>query len=153
VELVVAIGKGGSHIAAADAHQHIYGYAVGLDMTRRDLQNDMKKQGRPWEIGKSFEQSAPIGPIQPIEVTGPLDQGAITLDVNGERRQTGDLSALIWNVQETIATLSRAWTLAPGDLIYTGTPAGVGAVLPGDVMVLHIAGLPPLSVRVAAASN
>ena len=152
-ELVVALGQGGRDVAVEDALGLVWGYAAGLDMTRRDLQNDMKKQGRPWEIGKSFEQSAPIGPILPKADTGTLDRGAITLDVNGERRQTGDLSDLIWNVQETIATLSRAWTLAAGDLIYTGTPAGVGAVRPGDLMVLRIAGLPPLSVRVAAASN
>ena len=125
VELVVALGQGGRHVAAAQAARLIWGYAIGLDMTRRDLQNDMKKQGRPWEIGKAYEQSAPIGPVHPLATTGELHRGAITLDVNGERRQTGDLGELIWNVSETIAALSQAWTLAPGDLIYTGTPAGV----------------------------
>jgi len=148
-ELVVALGLGGRNILADQAARHIWGYAVGLDMTRRDLQNDMKKQGRPWEIGKSYEQSAPIGPIHPLVATGELTRGAITLDVNGQRRQTGDLADLIWNVAETIATLSQAWTLAPGDLIYTGTPAGVGAVVPGDEMVVSIAGLGTLAVRVA----
>ncbi len=150
IELVVAIGKGGANIAAADAASHIWGYAVGLDMTRRDLQNDMKKQGRPWCIGKGFDQSAPIGPLHPIASTGELRRGAITLAVNGKQRQAGDLSELIWSVAETIETLSRAWTLQPGDLIFTGTPAGVGAVVAGDVMEGSIAGLGQLRVRVRA---
>ena len=148
IELVVAIGTGGRSIAAADAPRHIWGYAVGLDMTRRDLQNDMKKQGRPWCIGKAFEQSAPIGSIVPQVVCGELLQGAITLDVNGVRRQTGDLKDLIWSVNETIEQLSAAWTLQPGDLIFTGTPAGVGAVVRGDVMQGAIAGLGSLRVAV-----
>ncbi len=148
VELVVAIGRGGSNIAAADAMHHIYGYAVGLDMTRRDLQGQMKKQGRPWCIGKAFDQSAPIGPIVPRVQTGPLTTGAISLHVNGVLRQRGDLAQLIWNVDETIEQLSRAWTLQPGDLIYTGTPAGVAAVLPGDVMEAAVDGLPLLRVVV-----
>ncbi|GAB4038446.1 MAG: fumarylacetoacetate hydrolase family protein [Rubrivivax sp.] len=138
IELVVALGEGGA----------IFGYAVGLDMTRRDLQNEMKKQGRPWSIGKAFEQSAPIGPIVPIAQTGELTAGAITLDVNGQRRQTGDLRDLIWSVAETIDKLREAWTLRAGDLIFTGTPAGVGAVQRGDLMTGRIAGLPELSVRV-----
>jgi fumarylpyruvate hydrolase len=148
IELVVALGTGGSDIAAADALRHIWGYAVGLDMTRRDLQNDMKKQGRPWCIGKAFEQSAPIGPIVPLARTGELLRGAITLDVNGQRRQQGDLADLIWSVAETIEQLSRAWQLQPGDLIYTGTPAGVGAVQRGDLMEGAIDGLPSLRVAV-----
>jgi fumarylpyruvate hydrolase len=148
IELVVAIGRGGRDIAAADAAAHIWGYAVGLDMTRRDLQADMKKQGRPWCIGKAFEQSAPIGPIHPIASTGPLLKGAITLSVNGEPRQKGDLSQLIWSVNEIIAHLSAAWLLQPGDLIYTGTPAGVGAVQRGDVMEGRIDGLDSLRVAV-----
>jgi fumarylpyruvate hydrolase len=148
IELVVAIGAGGSGIAAADAHRHVWGYAVGLDMTRRDLQNEMKKQGRPWCIGKAFEQSAPIAPIVPLGRTGELLRGAITLDVNGQRRQQGDLSDLIWSVAETIEQLSLAWRLQPGDLIFTGTPAGVGAVQRGDVMEGAIAGLGTLRVRV-----
>jgi fumarylpyruvate hydrolase len=148
IELVVAIGVGGSRIAAAEALQHVWGYAVGLDMTRRDLQNDMKKQGRPWCIGKAFEQSAPIGPIVPLARTGELLRGAITLDVNGQRRQQGDLADLIWSVAETIEQLSTAWRLQPGDLIFTGTPAGVGAVQRGDVMEGAIAGLGALRVAV-----
>jgi fumarylpyruvate hydrolase len=148
VELVVAIGTGGRNIAAADAARHIWGYAVGLDMTRRDLQNDMKKQGRPWEIGKAFDASAPIGPLHPISATGELTRGAITLMVNGSPRQKGDLSELIWSVSETIEVLSRAWALEPGDLIFTGTPAGVGAVAAGDVMEAAIDGLGTLRVRI-----
>jgi len=148
VELVVAIGSGGRSIAAADAFKHIYGYAVGLDMTRRDLQGEMKKQGRPWCIGKGFDQSAPIGPIHPVSATGELGRGAITLAVNGEQRQVGDLSQLIWNVGETIEHLSGAWALQPGDLVFTGTPAGVGPVVAGDVMVGAIEGLGSLRVAV-----
>ena len=149
IELVVAIGTGGRNIAAADAARHIWGYAVGLDMTRRDLQNDMKKQGRPWSIGKAFDESAPIGPLHAISQTGELTSGAISLAVNGVQRQTGDLAELIWNVAETIETLSSAWALQPGDLIFTGTPAGVGAVVAGDLMEGRIAGLGVLRVRVA----
>ncbi len=148
-ELVVAIGTGGRDIPVEQAARHIFGYACGLDMTRRDLQNDMKKQGRPWCIGKGFEQSAPIGPIHPIADTGELSTGRIELRVNGEVRQGADLSQLIWNVAETIAALSQAWDLQPGDLIYTGTPAGVAAVVPGDTMDLRIDGLGSLVVRVA----
>jgi len=117
-------------------------------MTRRDLQNEMKKQGRPWCIGKAFEQSAPIGPLHSIAATGELTRGAITLAVNGQQKQKGDLSELIWNVAETIETLSKAWTLQAGDLIFTGTPAGVGAVKSGDLMEGHIGGLGSLKVRI-----
>ena len=148
VELVVAIGKGGRDIAVADAARHIWGYAIGLDMTRRDLQNDMKKQGRPWCIGKAFDASAPIGPIHPITNTGELTQGTIDLLVNGVVRQRGDLRELIWNVAETVSTLSRAWALQPGDLVFTGTPAGVAAVVPGDLMEARIAGLGSLRVLI-----
>ena len=148
IELVVAIGTGGRDITVQDAAKHIWGYAVGLDMTRRDLQGEMKKQGRPWCIGKGFEQSAPIGPIHPIASTGELTRGAITVAVNGQPRQKGDLSELIWSVNETIATLSQAWTLQPGDLVFTGTPAGVGAVVAGDVMEGAIEGLGTLRVAV-----
>jgi fumarylpyruvate hydrolase len=148
IELVVAIGTGGSGIRAADAPKHIFGYAIGLDMTRRDLQNEMKKQGRPWSIGKAFEQSAPLGPIHPKAATGELLRGAITLSVNGAARQKGDLSDLIWSVNETIEQLSAAWTLQPGDLIFTGTPAGVGAVARGDIMKGAIDGLGLLRVTV-----
>jgi fumarylpyruvate hydrolase len=148
IELVVAIGKGGRNIAVADAARHIYGYAVGLDMTRRDLQSDMKKQGRPWCIGKAFDQSAPIGPITPIGRSGELTAGAIALTVNGAPRQASDLSKLIWSVNEVIAHLSAAWDLAPGDLIMTGTPEGVAAVARGDRMHGEIAGLGALDVQV-----
>jgi fumarylpyruvate hydrolase len=148
IELVVAIGTGGRDIAVEDAARHIWGYAIGLDMTRRDLQGEMKKQGRPWCIGKGFDQSAPIGPIHPIAATGELTRGAITVAVNGQPRQKGDLSELIWSVNETIATLSQAWTLQPGDLVFTGTPAGVGAVVAGDVMEGAIEGLGTLRVAV-----
>ncbi len=149
IELVVAIGTGGRNIAAADAASHIWGYAVGLDMTRRDLQNEMKKQGRPWCIGKAFEQSAPIGTLVPFAQTGELLQGPITLAVNGQVKQQGDLRDLIWSVNETIEQLSAAWTLQPGDLIFTGTPSGVGAVVRGDLMEGAVAGLGTLKVAVA----
>ena len=148
IELVVAIGTGGRNIAAAAAPNHIYGYAIGLDMTRRDLQNEMKKQGRPWCIGKAFDQSAPIGPIVPISQSGELLSGAITLSVDGVVKQTGDLKELIWSVAETIEQLSAAWELKPGDLVFTGTPAGVAAVESGDVMEGAIAGLGTLCVAV-----
>ena len=148
IELVVAIGSGGSGIRAADAPRHIWGYAVGLDMTRRDLQGEMKKQGRPWCIGKAFDQSAPIGPIVPKSSTGELTSGAITVAVNGVIKQKGDLKELIWSVNETIEHLSAAWALQPGDLIFTGTPAGVGPVVRGDLMEGAIAGLGELKVRV-----
>ena len=148
VELVVAIGVGGRNIAAADAASHIWGYAIGLDMTRRDLQGQMKKQGRPWCIGKGFDESAPIGPIHAKAVTGELAEGAIALAVNGQTRQHGDLRDLIWSVAETIEHLSAAWALQPGDLIFTGTPAGVGAVQPGDIMEATIDGLGMLRVQV-----
>ena len=148
IELVVAIGTGGSGIKAADAPGHVWGYAVGLDMTRRDLQGDMKKQGRPWCIGKAFDQSAPIGPIHPKSRTGEVNAGSITVTVNGAPRQKGDLQELIWNVNEIIEHLSAAWTLQPGDLIFTGTPAGVGPVVRGDLMEGAIAGLGELKVRV-----
>jgi fumarylpyruvate hydrolase len=148
IELVVAIGVGGNSVKAAEAPSHIWGYAIGLDMTRRDLQGEAKKQGRPWCIGKGFEQSAPIGPLHAKAKTGELASGAITLAVNGAPRQKGDLKDLIWNVNEIIEALSAAWTLQPGDLIYTGTPAGVGAVVRGDVMQGAIDGLGTLTVAV-----
>jgi len=141
IELVVAIGSGGRNIAAAHAHQHIYGYAVGLDMTRRDLQNEMKKQGRPWCIGKAFDHSAPIGPITPIAQAGDVHNAEISLQVNGADRQRSSVGKLIWNVAETIEHLSAAWELQAGDLIYTGTPEGVAAVVSGDLLEGHVAGL------------
>ena len=147
IELVAAIGKGGKHIAAADAMQHVWGYAVGLDMTRRDLQNDAKKQGRPWCIGKGFDHSAPIGPIVPAAEAGDVLHAEIALQVNGTDRQRSNVGKLIWNIAETIEHLSAAWELQPGDLIYTGTPEGVAAVVAGDVLVGSVAGLPELRVR------
>jgi fumarylpyruvate hydrolase len=148
VELVVAIGQGGRDIAAADAPAHIFGYAVGLDMTRRDLQGEMKKLGRPWCIGKAFDESAPIGPIHPKSRVGERTSGRIELKVNGAVRQTADLTQLIWNVNETIEHLSKAWALQAGDLIYTGTPAGVAAVVRGDLMEATVDGLGTLRVGV-----
>ncbi|MEY2677989.1 MAG: hypothetical protein RLZ00_681 [Pseudomonadota bacterium] len=147
IELVVAIGKGGKNILAANALSHIYGYAVGLDMTRRDLQNDMKKQGRPWCIGKGFDHSAPIGPITPAALAGDVTNAEIHVQVNGQDRQRSNTSQLIWTIAETIEHLSAAWELQPGDLIYTGTPEGVGAVVTGDVMVGSVSGLGELKVR------
>jgi fumarylpyruvate hydrolase len=151
IELVVAIGTGGKNIKAADAHKHVYGYAVGLDMTRRDLQGEMKKQGRPWCIGKAFDQSAPIGPITPAAQAGDVANAEIFLQVNGKDRQRSNVSRLIWNIGETIEHLSAAWELQPGDLIFTGTPEGVAAVVAGDTLVGRVAGLGSLSVRIAPA--
>ena len=133
MELVVALGKGGTDIAEADALSHVWGYAAGLDMTRRDVQNAAKKEGKPWDMGKGFDFSAPIGTLVPAGKIDP-SKGLIELKVNGKVRQTSDLSKMIWNVQETIAYLSRLVTLAPGDLIYTGTPENVAAVQRGDVL-------------------
>ena len=149
IELVVAIGQGGRNILAADAAKHIYGYAVGLDMTRRDLQNEMKKQGRPWCIGKAFDHSAPIGPITPIAQAGDVNNAEISLLVNGADRQRSNVAKLIWNVAETIEHLSAAWELQPGDLIYTGTPEGVAAVVAGDVLVGQVAGLGSLEIKIS----
>jgi fumarylpyruvate hydrolase len=148
IELVVALRSGGSDIPAERAMDCVYGYAVGLDMTRRDLQGEAKKLGRPWEVGKSFEASAPCGPLVPASRIGHPAKGAVWLDVNGQRRQTGDLSQLIWKIPETIAYLSGLFTLAPGDLIMTGTPAGVGAVQRGDVMKGGVEGVGEIEVRV-----
>ncbi len=141
IELVVAIGKAGSKISVEQALDHVYGYAVGLDMTRRDLQNAAKDSGRPWEMGKSYDFSAPCSAIQPASRIGHPDKGAIWVKVNGTTKQSSDISFLIWNVSETIAHLSQLVDLRPGDLIYTGTPEGVGAVVAGDVMEGHIDGI------------
>jgi fumarylpyruvate hydrolase len=149
IELVVAIGKGGKNIKAADAPQHIFGYAVGLDMTRRDLQSEMKKQGRPWCIGKGFDHSAPIGPITPVAAAGDIAQAEISLQVNGEDRQRSQISKLIWNIAETVEHLSNAWELQPGDLIYTGTPEGVGPVVTGDTLTGAVTGLESIRLNVA----
>ena len=149
IELVACIGTGGKNIKAADAKKHIFGYAVGLDMTRRDLQADMKKQGRPWCIGKGFDQSAPIGPIVPADKAGDIEKAEIWVQVNGKDRQRSNVSKLIWNIGEIIEHVSAAWELAPGDLIYTGTPEGVAAVVQGDTLVGGVTGLPELRVKVA----
>ena len=149
IELVVAIGTGGKNIKAADARQHIFGYAVGLDMTRRDLQGEMKKQGRPWCIGKAFDHSAPIGPITPAAQAGDVDNAEIYLQVGGQDRQRSQVSQLIWTVAETIEHLSLAWELQPGDLIYTGTPAGVAAVVRGDTLTGGVTGLQTLHITIA----
>nr|MBF0682188.1 fumarylacetoacetate hydrolase family protein [Pseudomonas sp.] len=148
IELVAAIGKGGSNISRDQALDHIFGYAVGLDMTRRDLQSEMKKGGRPWEIGKAFDQSAPIGPLHPVEKVGHPDDAAIWLKVNGADKQRSTTRELIWSVAETVAYLSQFFRLEPGDLIYTGTPEGVGAVVAGDLMEGGVDGLGTLKVRV-----
>ena len=149
VELVVAIGTGGRDIKAADAMQHVWGYAVGLDMTRRDLQGEAKKLGRPWEIGKAFEESAPISPIKPAAQCSVGADTAIALTVNGAPRQASTIGKLIWSIPEIIEHLSTAWTLAPGDLIYTGTPEGVAAVVKGDVLEASVTGVGTLRIAVA----
>ena len=147
-ELVVLIGKGGTDIPATEAASHIYGYAVGLDMTRRDLQMKMREQGRPWEIGKAFDHSAPIGTVRPIEMTDEYNAGAISLEVDGQVRQNSDIRNLIWSVAEIIANLSTLFALQPGDVIFTGTPEGVGAVKRGETMTVRIEGFEPLMVRI-----
>jgi fumarylpyruvate hydrolase len=151
IELVACIGVGGKNIKAADAKKHVFGYAVGLDMTRRDLQGEQKKLGRPWEIGKSFEESAPIGPITPAAQAGDIDNAEIWVQVNGKDRQRSSVSKLIWNIGEIIEHISTAWELAPGDLIYTGTPEGVAAVVAGDTLTGGVGGLTGISVKVQAA--
>ncbi|MEO8082085.1 MAG: fumarylacetoacetate hydrolase family protein [Caldimonas sp.] len=150
VELVVGIGKGGRDIAAADAMAHVWGYAVGLDMTRRDLQGEAKKLGRPWEIGKGFDESAPIGPMRRAADCTVGAETSIRLDVNGARRQESTIGKLIWSIAEIIEHLSAAWALAPGDLIYTGTPEGVAAVVAGDTLKAEVAGVGTLQVQVVA---
>lgn len=152
-ELVVAIGTGGRNIASANALDHVLGYATGLDMTRRDLQLKAREQGRPWDTGKNFEQASPLGLVHPVAEVGHVANGAITLTVNGETRQTADIADLIWPVADIIAFLSGFYQLEAGDLIYTGTPAGVGAVVPGDEIVVAVAGLTPTVVRVESAAD
>ena len=149
IELVVAIGKGGKNIKAADALKHVYGYAIGLDMTRRDLQNEAKKTGRPWCIGKGFDHSAPIGPITRADQAGDVEKAEIYLQVGGVDRQRSNVSKLIWNIAESIEHLSAAWELQPGDLIYSGTPEGVAAVVSGDTLVGGVTGLETLRIKVA----
>lgn len=147
IELVVAIGKGGADIAEADALEHVYGYAVGLDMTRRDQQIAHREKGRPWCTGKAFDNSAPISAMRPASDIGHPDDARIWLDVNGETRQDSNLTHLLWNVPETIRHLSGLFRLEPGDLIYSGTPEGVAAVGPGDVLEGGVEGVGRLSVR------
>ncbi len=149
IELVVTIGKGGKDIPIDNALEHVHGYAVGLDMTRRDLQLEARDKGRPWEFGKSFAGSAPIGPVHPAAAIGHPSSASISLTVNDQPRQSSDIAKLIWSVAESIAYLSRYETLEPGDVIMTGTPEGVNAVVPGDVMRGHIDGLGDIVVRVA----
>ncbi len=148
LEMVVALSKGGSDIGIDQALDHVFGYGVGLDMTRRDLQGEAKAMGRPWEVGKSFEKSAPCGPLVPGAVCGHPEEGEVTLEINGERRQSGDLNQMIWKVPEVIAILSRYFVLQSGDVIMTGTPSGVGPVQRGDVMHGRIVGIGELTVRV-----
>ncbi|HEX7388362.1 MAG TPA: fumarylacetoacetate hydrolase family protein [Castellaniella sp.] len=148
VELVVALGSGGHDLSAEQAAACIWGFAIGLDMTRRDLQSEAKKAGRPWETGKAFDHSAPIGPLHPVQQTGPMTSGTIELLVNGQPRQAGNLSDMIWSVSEAIADLSTFFTLQPGDLLFTGTPAGVGPVVRGDHLEAKVQGLGTLKVRI-----
>jgi fumarylpyruvate hydrolase len=148
IELVVALKSGGVNIDKDQAIQHVYGYAVGLDMTRRDLQGEMKRLGRPWEVSKAFEHSAPCSAIWPADKIGHPSKGAIWLDVNGKRRQVGDLGDMIWDIPSQIAYLSGLWELKAGDLIFTGTPSGVGAVKKGDRLRGHIDGVGDLEVTV-----
>jgi fumarylpyruvate hydrolase len=148
IEMIVALKSGGIDIPVEKALDCVYGYGVGLDMTRRDLQGKAKEMGRPWEVGKAFEASAPCTPLVPASTAGHPAQGAIWLDVNGERKQTGDLNQMIWKVPEMISYLSGLFTLMPGDIIMSGTPAGVGAVKRGDVLKGHVEGVGDLEVRV-----
>ena len=148
IELIIAIGKGGADIAEDDVMSHVWGASVGLDMTRRDLQTEAKNMGRPWDWGKAFDNSAPIAAIMPIADVPSVEKGRIWLAVNGEVRQDADIADLIWSVREHVSTLSKAMTLAPGDIVMTGTPAGVGAVKPGDVITGGVDGIGELEVTI-----
>lgn len=150
VELVAVIGKPGIRIPAADARDHIVGYAVGLDMTRRDLQARAKEMGRPWDTGKNVVQSAPLGPVHLADDVGHIDKGRIWLEVNGEVRQDGDIAVLIWSIEEIVEHLSGLYRLEEGDLIYTGTPAGVGPARSGDRLVGHVEGLCDLEITIGS---
>jgi fumarylpyruvate hydrolase len=147
MELVVAIGVGGSDISVADALKHVWGYCSGLDMTRRDIQNEAKKTGRPWDMGKGFDHSAPMGALVPAAGVDP-SQGKIELKVNGKVTQTSDLSKLIWSVPEVISNLSHLVRLEPGDLIMTGTPEGVAAVVKGDVLEGFVEGVGSVKTKI-----
>ena len=153
IELVAALGQGGRNVPVARALALVYGYTLGLDMSRRDLQRAMGDEKKPWEIGKSFDRSAPMGPLHRVADVGHFTKGAITLKVNGVTKQSADLNMMTWSVAEQIAKLSEAFELFPGDLIYSGTPENVGPVVPGDVMQGSIAGLPTLDVRVTGTKN
>jgi fumarylpyruvate hydrolase len=148
IELVVALGRGGTQISTATALEHVFGYAVGLDLTRRDLQAEARAQGRPWDTAKGFDRSAPLSPIVPASRSGHPARGRITLGVNGTLRQQGDLADMIWSVPEIIAELSTLFELAAGDLIFTGTPAGVGPLVRGDVAQGQIEGVGELTLRI-----
>lgn len=148
VELVAALHQGGRNVEPAQALALVYGYAIGLDMTRRDLQRAMGDEKKPWEIGKSFDRSAPIGPLHRVAQTGHFTQGSIWLKVNGQLKQNANLNQMIWNVAEQISKLSQAFELQPGDIIYSGTPENVGPVVRGDVIDCHIDGLPNLGIRI-----
>jgi fumarylpyruvate hydrolase len=148
VELVAALKSGGTNIPVEQALDHVYGYALGLDMTRRDLQNGMAAEKKPWEIGKSFDHAAVLGPIHPASKTGHFTKGAISLAVNGTIRQNSDLEKMIWSVAEQIAKLSEAFELKAGDIIYSGTPENVGPVVKGDVLLCKLQGLPDMSIRI-----
>jgi fumarylpyruvate hydrolase len=148
IELVVAISKGGANIAATDAWDHVFGFATGVDLTRRDLQTASKKAGQPWETGKAFDESAPMSEIHPIDQTGRIESGRIWLQVNGEMRQQADISDMTWGVPEVIAELSTLFTLRAGDLVFTGTPAGVAAIQRGDVLEGGIDGVSRLRVEI-----
>lgn len=148
IELVVAISKDGFKISVDDAQSYIWGYAVGLDMTRRDLQLAAREKGRPWDTGKNVVQSCPVGRLAPVSETGLLVNGEISLTVNDKMVQESDVDMLIWNVNEIISDLSHYYALRAGDIIFTGTPAGVGAILPGDVLKGNVKGLPPLEVTI-----
>jgi fumarylpyruvate hydrolase len=150
IELVVAIGKGGVEIEARNAPEHIWGYGVGVDLTRRDRQNEAKKAGQPWDVAKAFDQSAPISALTPRVQAGDVSKGRIWLSVNGEMKQNANLSEMIWSVPEIIAVLSSSWRLAPGDLIFTGTPSGVGPLKPGDQVAGGIDGLSELRFSITA---
>jgi len=148
IELVVAIGVGGADISPEDAHAHVWGYGVGLDLTRRDLQAEAKKLGRPWDWAKGFDESAPCTDLLPVATLGHPAEGSVWLDVNGTPRQRGDLQDLIWSIPEVIASISRAVRLQPGDLIFSGTPAGVGALVPGDVVTAGVQGVAELTLTI-----
>ncbi|MFZ0486341.1 MAG: fumarylacetoacetate hydrolase family protein, partial [Arenicellales bacterium] len=150
IELVIAVGRAGADIPEKDVYDHLWGACVGLDLTRRDLQQEAKEKGRPWDVGKAFDYSAPIGPLTPMDAVPSLERGRIHLEVNGETRQQGDLSELIWSVREHVSILSEAFALVPGDLVMTGTPAGVGPVVPGDVLTGGVEGLEDIRITIGA---